>query len=127
MVLAWALGGLLLRYRRTDERLTPEPFGYCERVSTEAAYRAVLWLAYHNFMAFKRTTVMVDEDDLAAVKAAAAREGRPEAELFREAFHLVALRSQTWDGDWDIPVVDFGRRITADDVDAAVHDALTDA
>lgn len=85
-----------------------------------------VWRQYHNSMALKRTTVMVEEDDLAAVKAAAAREGRPEAELFREAFHLVALRSQTWEGEWDIPVVDFGRPITADDVDAAVHRALTE-
>jgi hypothetical protein len=76
-------------------------------------------------MALKKTTVMVDEDDLRAVKQAAEREGRPESEYFREAFHLVALRSRRWDGDWDIPTFDFGRPISADDVDEAVREAVT--
>jgi predicted DNA binding CopG/RHH family protein len=42
----------------------------------------------------KKTTVMVDEEDLRAVKEAAKAEGRRESEYFREAFHLVAHRSR---------------------------------
>ncbi|NLU70980.1 ribbon-helix-helix protein, CopG family [Streptomyces sp. HNM0574] len=76
-------------------------------------------------MALKRTTVMVDEEDLAKVKEAAAREGRSESEYFREAFHLVALRSQRWDEEWDIPALDFGHPVTADEIDRAVSDAVT--
>ncbi len=68
---------------------------------------------------------MVDEDDLRRVKAAAQRDGRPESELIREAFHLIALRSQRWDGDWDVPTFDFGRDVTADEVDSIVHEAVT--
>ncbi|MEV3853985.1 ribbon-helix-helix protein, CopG family [Streptomyces sp. NPDC050095] len=77
-------------------------------------------------MALKRTTVMVDEEDLRAVKEAAQREGRPEAEYFREAFHLAALRARRWESDWDIPELDFGGPVTAEDVDVAVRDAVTD-
>jgi len=39
-------------------------------------------------MALRKTTVMVDADDLELIKQAAAREGRPESEYFREAFHI---------------------------------------
>ncbi|GAA1356231.1 hypothetical protein GCM10009612_22030 [Streptomyces beijiangensis] len=69
---------------------------------------------------------MVEEEDLRAVKEAAEREGRSEAEYFREAFHIVALRSRRWDGDWDIPTLDFGGPVSAADVDAAVTDAVAE-
>ncbi len=69
---------------------------------------------------------MVDENDLELIKQAAAREGRPESEFFREAFHLVAIRSRRWEEDWDIPVVDFGRPITSDEIHRTVSDAVTD-
>ena len=48
-------------------------------------------------MAMKRTTVFADEADLAILKAAAARRGVAEAELLRDAIHLVAMANQTWD------------------------------
>lgn len=77
-------------------------------------------------MALKKTTVMVDEDDLAVIKAAAAREGRPESEYFREAFHLAALRARRWPGEWDIPVLDFARPVTAEDIHQVVAGAAVD-
>lgn len=48
-------------------------------------------------MAMKRTTVYADEDDLAALKDAAARRGVAEAELLRDAIRLVAMSNRTWD------------------------------
>ncbi len=74
-------------------------------------------------MTLKKTTVMVDEDDLAMVKEAAAREGRPESEYFREAFHIAALRTRRWPGEWDIPTLDFGRPVTADEIHRTVAEA----
>lgn len=47
-------------------------------------------------MALRRTTVFADEDDLAVIKAAAARRGVPEAELIRDAIHLAALANREW-------------------------------
>jgi len=47
-------------------------------------------------MVMKRTTVFADENDLAALKAAAARRGVTEAELLRDAIHLVALAERRW-------------------------------
>ncbi|MEO6885633.1 MAG: CopG family transcriptional regulator [Jatrophihabitantaceae bacterium] len=47
-------------------------------------------------MAMKRTTVFADEDDLATIKAAAARRGVPEAEILRDAIHLAAMANRTW-------------------------------
>ncbi len=44
----------------------------------------------------KRTTVFADENDLAILKAVAARRGMAEAELLRDAIHLVAMANQTW-------------------------------
>ncbi|MDG4831573.1 ribbon-helix-helix domain-containing protein [Solwaraspora sp. WMMD1047] len=69
-------------------------------------------------MALKKTTVMVDEDDLRVIKEAAARQGRPESEFFREAFHIAALRARRWSGDWDVPEIGFGGPVS--DNDAAV-------
>ncbi|MFV2010188.1 MULTISPECIES: ribbon-helix-helix protein, CopG family [unclassified Micromonospora] len=74
-------------------------------------------------MALKKTTVMVDEDDLRIIKEAAAREGRPESEYFREAFHIAALRARRWSRDWDIPEFGFGGPVSDDDVRAAVAEA----
>ncbi len=48
-------------------------------------------------MAMKRTTVFADEDDLAILKAAAARRGIAEAELLRDAIHLAAMANRSWD------------------------------
>ena len=78
-------------------------------------------------MALKKTTVMVDEEDLALIKEAAAREGRPESEYFREAFHLAALRTRRWDEDWDIPRLDFGGPVSAEEIEQAVSDGVADA
>lgn len=75
-------------------------------------------------MALKKTTVMVDEDDLKLIKQAAAREGRPESEFFREAFHLAAIKSRRWQESWDIPVVDLGRPITEEEIRQTVNDAV---
>ncbi|MGP4115272.1 ribbon-helix-helix protein, CopG family [Streptomyces sp. 4N509B] len=77
-------------------------------------------------MALKKTTVMVDEEDLALIKEAAAREGRPESEYFREAFHLVALRSRRWSEDLEIPSLDFGGPVTAEEIHEATSDAVAD-
>jgi hypothetical protein len=74
-------------------------------------------------MALKKTTVMVDEEYLNIIKEAAAREGRPESEYFREAFRIAALRARRWPGDWDIPELGFGGPVTDDDVREAVDDA----
>jgi hypothetical protein len=78
-------------------------------------------------MPLKKTTVMVDEADLALIKEAAAREGRPESEYFREAFHIAALRTQRWDDDWEIPRLDFGGPVTVEDIDRAVTDGVADS
>ncbi|MFI9510035.1 ribbon-helix-helix protein, CopG family [Nocardia sp. NPDC052566] len=72
----------------------------------------------------KKTTVMVDEEDLALIKEAAMREGRPESEIFREAFHIAALRTKRWSEGWDIPRLDSGRPVTADDMRQTVSDAV---
>lgn len=63
---------------------------------------------------------MVDEDDLALIKEAAAREGRPESEYFREAFHIAAMRTRRWGDQWDIPTFDLGGPIREDDIEQAV-------
>ncbi|MFC8045873.1 CopG family transcriptional regulator [Nocardia sp. NPDC057353] len=70
---------------------------------------------------------MVDESDLAPMKLAAAREGRPESEYFREAFHLAAVRTRRWDDAWDVPVLDYGHAVTTEEVDSAVRDGITDS
>ncbi|GAJ80796.1 hypothetical protein NBRGN_030_00920 [Nocardia brasiliensis NBRC 14402] len=72
----------------------------------------------------KKTTVMVDEEDLALIKAAAAREGRPESEIFREAFHIAALRTKRWNKDWDIPTFRSGREWTHDELKQIVHEEI---
>lgn len=47
-------------------------------------------------MVMKRTTVFADENDLAVIKAAAVRRGVAEAELLRDAIHLIALAERRW-------------------------------
>lgn len=84
---------------------------------------ADIWRWYHNHMALKKTTVMVDEDDLAVIKEAAARDRRPESEYFREAFHLAALRARRWPGEWDIPTVNYGHPVTADEIHQVIAEA----
>ncbi|MEU8570255.1 ribbon-helix-helix domain-containing protein [Streptomyces pathocidini] len=74
-------------------------------------------------MTLKKTTVMVDEEYLKIIKEAAAREGRPESEYFREAFRIAALRARRWPGDWDIPEFGFGGPVTDDDVRDAANEA----
>jgi len=74
-------------------------------------------------MPLKKTTVMVDAQDLKAIKEAAAREGRPESEYFREAFHIAALRSRRWSDDWDIPEFRFGGPVSDEDIVTATEEA----
>lgn len=74
-------------------------------------------------MALKKTTVMVDEEYLETIKEAAAREGRPESEYFREAFKIAALRAQRWSGEWDIPELALGDRVGEQEVRSAAEEA----
>lgn len=67
---------------------------------------------------------MVEEADLVLIKQAAAREDRPESEYFREAFHLAAVRTQRWDDQWDIPRLDFGHPVSAEEIHETVSDAV---
>jgi hypothetical protein len=75
-------------------------------------------------MTLRKTTVMVDADDLELIKEAATREGRPESEYFREAFHIAAMRTRRWGDQWDIPTFDLGGPIREDDIKQAVADAV---
>lgn len=74
-------------------------------------------------MGLKKTTVMVDEEDLAFITEAASREGRPESEYFREAFHIAAMRARRRGGQWDIPTFDLGCPIWEPDITQAAADA----
>ncbi|THA24402.1 ribbon-helix-helix protein, CopG family [Streptomyces sp. RKND-216] len=75
-------------------------------------------------MAMKRTTVMVDEEDLRLVKLAAEREGRPEAELIRRAFHLVAMSTRTWDEPFFEETLDLGGPVRENEIRQGVDDAV---
>ncbi len=66
----------------------------------------------------------VEEADLVLIKQAAAREDRPESEYFREAFHLAAVRTQRWDDQWDIPRLDFGHPVSAEEIHETVSDVV---
>jgi hypothetical protein len=59
-------------------------------------------------MALKRTTVHVDEQDLAIIKEAAARRGVPEAEIIRRGIHLAAMGERRWTEPLDVPSFDSG-------------------
>ncbi|MGL5866124.1 MAG: ribbon-helix-helix protein, CopG family [Dermatophilaceae bacterium] len=75
----------------------------------------------------RRTTVFADEDDLATLKAAAARRGVPEADLLREALRLVALSERTWSEpffDETFPEVD--RRDHVDAADEAWNEQVAE-
>ncbi|WP_455357529.1 ribbon-helix-helix protein, CopG family [Streptomyces sp. SYSU K217416] len=76
-------------------------------------------------MTLKRTTVMVDEEDLRLVKLAAEREGKPEAELIRRAFHLVAMSSRTWDEPFFEQTLDFGGPVSKEDIRQVVAETVT--
>lgn len=77
-------------------------------------------------MGLKRTTVMVDEDDLNKIKAAARREGRAEAEYIRQAIHIAALNAQQWtEDDWEIPSFDFEREVTEEEIRRTLHESIT--
>jgi len=77
-------------------------------------------------MALKKTTVMVDEGDLALVREAAVREGRPASEYFRQVLHIAALRTRRWDEEREIPSFDFGHAVTADEVHRVMGDCLAE-
>ena len=80
-------------------------------------------------MARKRTTVFAEEEDLAILKAAAARLGVPEAELLRDAIHLAAMSNRVWDE----PVFERGflpldrSEHTADQIQESVWDEKAEA
>lgn len=59
-------------------------------------------------MTLKRTTVHVDEQDLAIIKEEAARRGIPEAEIIRRGVHLAAMGERTWEEPLDFPTFDSG-------------------
>lgn len=59
-------------------------------------------------MSLKRTTVYLEDQDLQALKAAAAREGISEAEIIREGVRLAIARHRTWDEPAGLPVFDSG-------------------
>ncbi|MFE2721071.1 ribbon-helix-helix protein, CopG family [Kitasatospora sp. NPDC059327] len=48
-------------------------------------------------MPLKRVTVSVETEDLAVLRAAAARSGTTVSALVRDAVHLAAMSSRTWD------------------------------
>ena len=73
-------------------------------------------------MALKRTMVHVEEEDMALIKAAAARSGVPEAQIIREGVHLAALRSRRWESPMEIPEFDSGDPAFADRVDELLDD-----
>lgn len=69
---------------------------------------------------------MVEEEDLRLVKLAAQREGKPEAELIRRAFHLVAMASRTWDEPFFDESLDFGGPVGENDIRQAVADVVAE-
>ncbi|MEU8525931.1 MULTISPECIES: CopG family transcriptional regulator [Streptomyces] len=75
-------------------------------------------------MALKRTNVYADENDLDLLKEAAARLGRSEAEMIREAIHRMAMAHRVWDEPFvsDEETFDFGGPITRDDIRASVSE-----
>jgi hypothetical protein len=61
----------------------------------------------------KRTTVFADEDDLAIIKAAAARRGIAEAGILRDAIHLAAMANRTWSEPFFSRTISPAREATA--------------
>jgi hypothetical protein len=62
----------------------------------------------HTHIALKRTTVHVDEHDLAIIKETAARRGIPEAEIIQRGVHLAAMSERRWEEPLDSPTFDSG-------------------
>jgi hypothetical protein len=77
-------------------------------------------------MPMRRTNVYADPEDLALIKQAAARRGVPEAEILREAVKLAAMGARLWDEPLigEDETFDLGGRITPEDVDHAVEQAV---
>ncbi|MFJ9517340.1 CopG family transcriptional regulator [Kitasatospora sp. NPDC101801] len=67
-------------------------------------------------MALKRTTVYAESEDLAVIKAAAARRGIAEAEIIREAIHLAAMANRVWDEPFFSSTYPSGGSLSAEDV-----------
>ncbi|GIH69768.1 hypothetical protein Mth01_20210 [Sphaerimonospora thailandensis] len=67
---------------------------------------------------------MVDEEDLRLVKLAAEREGKPEAELIRRAFHLVAMSTRSWDEPFFERSLDFGGPVREEEIREAVAETV---
>lgn len=65
-------------------------------------------MQYHTHMTLKRTTVYVDEQDLATIKEAAARRGVPEAEIIRRGIRLAAMGERRWEEPLNMPTFDSG-------------------
>jgi hypothetical protein len=61
---------------------------------------------YAWYMSLRRTNVYADDEDLALIKAAAARRGISEAEIIREGIHLAAMSSRVWDESLNWPTFD---------------------
>ncbi|MGW7079483.1 ribbon-helix-helix domain-containing protein [Streptomyces sp. NPDC054866] len=76
-------------------------------------------------MALKRTNVYADDEDLAMIKAAAARMGVSEAEIVREGIHRIALAARIWDEPFVTgeETFDLGGPVTDDDIRTAVTEA----
>ncbi|THA26245.1 ribbon-helix-helix protein, CopG family [Streptomyces sp. RKND-216] len=75
-------------------------------------------------MTLKRTMVYAEADDLAAIKAAAAREGRSEAEIIREALHLAALRVRRRERPLGLRRFHSGDPTLADRTDEIVRESM---
>ncbi len=78
---------------------------------------------YRTHMPLKRTTVYVDSEDLALIKAAAARRGIPEAEIIREGVHLATMTSREWTEPFFDEPLDLGGPVTAEDVTSVTKEA----
>ncbi len=72
-------------------------------------------------MSLRRTNVYADPEDLALIKAAAARRGIPEAEIIRDGIHLAAMSNRVWDDPLDWPTFEgTGETATSEQVTDAV-------
>lgn len=78
------------------------------------------------FMTMKRTMVYADAEDMATIKAAAAREGISEAEIIREALHLAALRYRRREKPLGLRRFHSGDPTLADRADAIVRESTGD-
>jgi uncharacterized linocin/CFP29 family protein len=77
---------------------------------------------YHQAMGLKRTNVYAEDSDLELIKEAAARVGKPEAEIIREGIHRIALAYRVWEEPFvtDEETYDLGGPVTAEDIRDAV-------